>query len=192
MFNHHLTIMLYKEAVALLCAASLSMSSPGQANVTASLKLTQPARVTNAQGQPQMWSYLREGINYLEASGKDIPTYIMHAGGKAYGPLALSPIAIKDVKNHYPSLSGLKTEEVLLDKDLYERFAFLYADLLLKHYLKLDYQRMDKKEVFGILEKAWFLGPSLYLKGYPVIASREIKAAKYVNKRIKPLSRSSS
>jgi len=192
MFNHHFTIMLYKEAVALVCAASLSMSSPTQANVTAPLKLTQPQSVRNVSAQAQMWDYLREGINYLEASGKEIPTYIMHAGGKAYGPLALSPIAIKDVKNHYPRLSGLKTEEVLLDKDLYERFAFLYADLLLKHYLKLDYQRMDKKEVFVILEKAWFLGPSLYLRGHPVIASREIKAEKYVNKRIKPRSRSSS
>lgn len=182
MFNHHLTIMLYKEAVALLCAASLSISSPTQANVTAPLKLAPAVSVNSASAETRLWNYLRKGINYLEASGKEIPTYMMHAGGKAYGPLALSPIAIKDVKNHYPNLAGLKTEEVLLDKDLYERFAFLYADLLLKHYLKLDYQKMRKEEVFGVLEKAWFLGPSLYLKGHPVIASREINAAKYLSK----------
>lgn len=176
----------------MLCAASLTISSPAQVNVTAPLKLTPPAATvinkniqvngTNVPAETELWHYLRKGINYLEASGKEIPTYMMHAGGKAYGPLALSPIAIKDVKNHYPCLSGLRTEEVLLDKGLYEMFAFLYADLLLRHYLKLDYQRMNKKEVFRLLEKAWFLGPSLYLRGHPVIASREIKAAKYVGK----------
>lgn len=184
MFNHHLGIMLCKEAVALFCAASLSMSSPAQVNVTEPLKPAPPASVKSIPAQAIMWDYLREGINYLEASGKEIPTYIMHAGGVAYGPLALSPIAIKDVKDHYPRLAGIKTEEVLLDKDLYERFAFLYADLLLKHYLKLDYQKMDKKEVFSILEKAWFLGPTLYKKGHPVISSREIKAAKYLSKKV--------
>ena len=88
-------------------------------------------------------------------------------------------MAIKDVKKHYPCLYNVRVEDVLLDKNLYEAFAVLYADLLLKHYLKLDYLNMNKVEVFNILQRAWFLGPTLYLKGHSVIASREIKAREY-------------
>jgi len=127
-----------------------------------------------------LWRYLRKGINHLEASGKEVRPYFMHPGKKAYGPLALTPVAIRDVKKHYPGLSRFGIEEVLLDKYLYEKFAFSYADLLLRHYLKVDYFKMDKKEVFSMLEKAWFLGPTLYKKGHPVIASREIKAKEYL------------
>jgi hypothetical protein len=104
----------------------------------------------------------------------------MHPGKKAYGPLALTPVAISDVKKHYPGLKNISTEEVLLDKDLYEKFAFAYADLLLRHYIKADYFKMDKEQVFTMLEKAWFLGPTLYKKGHPVIESRELKAKEYL------------
>ena len=188
MVNHHLVIALYRDVVALVCAASLAISAPAATKITEPLKLTSSINAmidnypneSDAYMKAMLWPYLRKGINYLEASGKEVPTYFMHSGSKAYGPLALTPVAIKDVKKHYPGLSNIRMEDVLLDKNLYEAFAVLYADLLLKHYLKLDYVNMDKKEVFDILQKAWFLGPTLYLKGRPVIASREIKAKKYI------------
>jgi hypothetical protein len=128
----------------------------------------------------KLWRYLRKGINYLEASGNEVQPYYMHPGKKAYGPLALTPVAIKDVKKHHPELSRFGTEEVLLDRELYEIFAFRYADLLLRHYLKADYFNIDRKEVFSMLERAWFLGPTLYKKGHPVISSREAKAKEYL------------
>lgn len=180
MFNVHFVTAFYKDLAVLLCAATLTVSNPEPAAVSGPAGLSNLSEATISQ-TAELWRYLRKGINYLESSGKEIPTHSMHKGAVAYGPLALSPIAIEDVKRHNPSLAGVSTEEVLLDKGLYERFAFLYADLLLKHYLKVDYPNMDKKEVFNILEKAWFLGPSLYLEGHPVISSRESKAAEYVN-----------
>ena len=129
-----------------------------------------------------LWQYLRKGLNYLEASGKEVPTRYKHPGGRAYGPLAMTPIAIKDVKLHHSSLSKYRFTDVIKDRDLYEIFAILYADLLLRHYMKMDYSRMPKEEVFAILEKAWFLGPTLYRQGHPVIASREVKAKEYISK----------
>jgi len=189
MFNGYFLKIFYKDAIALFCAASLSVSSPTQIKITAPLQLTSHLQLTqlkvdstaSVDTKTELWRYLRKGINYLEASGKELRPYYMHAGSKAYGPLALTPIAIKDVKKHRPDLSGFGIEEVLIDKELYEVFALAYADLLLKHYLKLDYFRMDKKEVFSILEKAWFLGPTLYKNGHPVIASREANAARYIS-----------
>lgn len=176
MFNHQLAIALYKDAIALFCAASLTISSPAGITTDKDLK----ERDTGIYMNAGLWPYLRKGINYLEASGEEVPTYFMHSGQKAYGPLALTSIAIEDVKKHYPYLSEIRVEEVILDRSIYEVFAFFYAELLLRHYLKLDYLNMDKEEVFKMLEKAWFLGPTLYLEGHPVIASRELKVIEYI------------
>ena len=190
MFNGYFVKIFYKDAIALFCAASLAVSSPSPAKITAPLQLTPQVKITADKDlnsinadiymKTKLWRYLRKGINYLEASGKEVQPYFMHSGRKAYGPLALTPVAIKDVKKHCPDLSRFGMEEVLLDKDLYEIFAFSYADLLLRHYMKVDYFKMDKKKVFHMLEKAWFLGPTLYKNGYPVIASREIKTKEYL------------
>ena len=194
MFNGYLLKIFYKDAVIALCAASFAVSSPSTARLAEPLKLTvsatsiTPTRckyerenyTASVYMQTKLWRYLRRGINYLEASGKEVNPYFMHPGRKAYGPLALTPVAIKDVRGHCPNLAGYSTEEVLLDKELYEAFAFAYADLLLKHYLKVDYFKMDRKEVFKMLEKAWFLGPTLYKKGHPVISSLEAKAKEYL------------
>jgi len=135
---------------------------------------------TTASVRANPWPYLRKGINYLEASGKELPLHYKHPGGKAYGPLALTPIAIKDVRLHYPSLAHYTFDDVLSNSSLYEKFAYFYAELLLKHYIKVDYLNMPEKEVFDILQKAWFLGPGLYKKGHPVIASRETRAKEFI------------
>jgi hypothetical protein len=190
MFNAHLLKIFYKDTIALFCMASLAISAPSPSKITAPLRLTLHTAVladktidsdkTEVYMKTRLWRYLRKGINYLEASGKEVQPYFMHPGKKAYGPLALTPVAISDVKKHYPGLKNISTEEVLLDKDLYEKFAFAYADLLLRHYIKADYFKMDKEQVFTMLEKAWFLGPTLYKKGHPVIESRELKAKEYL------------
>jgi hypothetical protein len=201
MFNGYLVKIFYKDAIALICAAGMAVlapnlkvedlngagSSPAQnlhLSKSGIASLPSVARNDRANAEIYMktglWRYLRKGINYLEASGKEVRPYYMHSGRKAYGPLALTPVAIKDVKKHFPHLSGFSVEEVLLDEELYETFAFSYADLLLRHYLKADYFNMDRREVFSMLEKAWFLGPTLYKKGHPVILSRERRAKEYL------------
>jgi hypothetical protein len=136
---------------------------------------------TGTFAEAGLWRYLRTGIKYLETSGREVPIHYKHPGGKAYGPLALTPIAIKDVRLHYPLLSAYTLDNVLSDRELYEKFAAAYAELLLKHYFKIDYSRMPKEEVFDALQKGWFLGPTLYRKGRPVIASRQRRAAEYID-----------
>ena len=190
MFNQHFVTTFYKDVIAFFCAASIGMSP---VNVTPPRCHVNNHNPTAAVGnvaivkqdtlmRPELWLYLRKGINYLEASGKDVPINFRHPGGKAYGPLALTPVSIKDVRLHYPSLSGYTLKKVLLDREIYERFAAAYTDLLLKHYLKIDYSNMPKEEVFAALQKAWFLGPTLYKKGRPVIASRGKRAAEYIDR----------
>ena len=53
----------------------------------------------------ELWQYLRTGLNYLETSGKNYPPSFMHPGGKAYGALGLSQVAVMDVIKNSPFLS---------------------------------------------------------------------------------------
>ena len=185
MINQQVVILLYRNALALFCAASIAVSPGAPKEYIAPLQPVSNVSIkkpdTGILIKTSLWQYLKTGLNYLEASGKDVPLNFTHPGGKAYGPLALTPIAIRDVKNHYSSLSRYNLEGVLSDPAVYEKFAFLYADLLLTRYLKIDYFKMPKEEVFEILQKAWFLGPGLYKEGRATINSREVKANEYIS-----------
>lgn len=190
MVTHQLVATFCKDAIALFCAASLTISSPIQekaalpiksAKINIAINKNLNDRNANIYLKTQLWRYLRKGINYLEASGREVPLMFQHPGGKAYGPLALTPIAVKDVQEHYPRLKRYGFKEVISKRSLYEKFAILYADMLLKHYIKIDYYKMPREEVFNILQRAWFLGPTLYMKGHSVIASREVKAAEFLS-----------
>jgi hypothetical protein len=128
----------------------------------------------------ELWRYLRAGLNYLESSGKNYPPNFVHAGGVAYGPLALTHIAALDVMQNRRPLSGFTLEEVFSKTHVYEEFAKNYADLLLRHYLNMDYCNMSQEEVFDVLQRAWFLGPSLYKKGAKALPSREKRAQEYI------------
>jgi hypothetical protein len=176
MVDYNAALLLYRNALALLCAVSISASPAVPAKEIVNVRHFEKILIDK-----NPWPYLRSGINYLEASGKEVPLNYKHPGGKAYGPLALTPIAIRDVKLHYPSLSHYTLDDVLSDRFVYEKFAYFYAELLLKHYIKVDYLHMPRKEVFDILQKAWFLGPGLYKKGHSVIASRKIRAKEFTS-----------
>jgi len=128
----------------------------------------------------ELWQYLRTGLNYLETSGKNYPPSFMHPGGKAYGALGLSQVAVMDVIKNSPSLSKLIPEDVFTKRELYEEFAKSYADLLLRHYLGMDYSNMPQEQVFTVLQRAWFLGPGLYKKGSQPLLSREERAREYI------------
>jgi len=131
--------------------------------------------------QMHLWRYLRAGLNYIEASGKEVPIDFVHPGGVAYGPLALTRIAVKDVIQRVPAFAGYTIDEVLQDSVLYEQCAILYADILLRHYLQLELAGLSKEEVFTILQKAWFLGPTLYKKGRALPLSRIARAQEYLH-----------
>jgi hypothetical protein len=127
-----------------------------------------------------LWQYLRQGLNYLEASGKNYSPDFEHPGGVAFGPLGLSKVAVEDVFERFPSMSRFGIDEVFKDPIVYENFAKCYADLLLRHYLRMDYWKMDQKQVFDVLQRAWFLGPNLYKQGASIIASRERRAKIFI------------
>jgi hypothetical protein len=129
----------------------------------------------------ELWQYLRKGLNYLETSGRQLPPSFVHPGGKAFGALGLSQAAVQDVIKNSPALSGFSPQEVFRQQAVYEEVAKNYADLLLRHYLGMDYRNMPAAEVFMVLEKAWFLGPGLYKKGNPVLLSREERAREYID-----------
>ncbi|MCX5667329.1 MAG: hypothetical protein NTY34_03340 [Candidatus Omnitrophica bacterium] len=196
MVDHNAAVLIYRNALALFCAAGIAVSPVAELSLRGAIATKQSLlevasltkRVARNDGceidslaRANLWQYLRTGINYLEASGRDVPIHYKHPGGKAYGPLALTPIAIKDVRLHYPLLSAYTLDNVLSDRELYEKFAAAYAELLLKHYFRIDFFHMPKEEVFEALQKGWFLGPTLYKKGRPVIASRQTRAAEYID-----------
>jgi len=185
MVGYNAAILISKNALALICAAGIAVSSataPKESPLPKPvISTTLPAGKACAFADTGLWRYLRKGINYLETSGKEVPVHYRHPGGKAYGPLALTPVSVRDVKLHYPLLSGYAFSDVISDRALYEKFAAAYAELLLKHYFKIDYLKMPKERVFEALQKGWFLGPTLYKKGRPVIASRQRRAAEYID-----------
>jgi hypothetical protein len=185
MVDNNVAVFVYRNVLALFCAAGMAISPTA---IPTEMPLPKPtlaiALPDNGAGTfpgSELWRYLRTGIHYLETSGRDVPTYYKHPGGKAYGPLALTSIAIKDVRLHYPLLSRYTQDNVLSDRELYEKFAAAYAELLLKHYFRIDYLSMPKERVFEALQKGWFLGPTLYRKGRHVTASRETRAAEYID-----------
>ena len=127
-----------------------------------------------------LWKYLRGGLNYVEASGEEVPTDFVHPGGVAYGPLALTRIAIRDVLQHYNEFRDYSVSDILSDARLYEKCAKLYSDLLLRHYLKIDRTGLAREEIFNILQKAWFLGPTQYKQGKKIPRSRMNGAHAYI------------
>ena len=173
-----------------ILATAMVISSPHISNIdTIPSQTRQPQRAVTAAGatagigvtaDAALWRYLRAGLNYVEASGREVPVDFIHEGGVAYGPLALTRIAVKDVLLHCRSMTGRTVDEVLGDRLLYEECALRYADLLLRHYLKIDTDTLSRREIFEILQKAWFLGPTIYKKGGSLPLSRRRHSAEYL------------
>jgi len=130
----------------------------------------------------ELWQYLRAGLNYLETSGKNYPPDFAHPGGQAYGSLGLTRIAVMDVIQNYPALAKFTPDKVFTETAAYEEAARNYADLLLRHYLGMDYCNLPEEQVFTVLQRAWFLGPNLYKNGGQVLISRERRAQEYLLK----------
>lgn len=174
---------IYAEAGDLPVATVTQMPAPGDTfdtNVGPALKAGIELADKDLPMPKELWGYLRRGLNYLESSGRDYSPRFLHPGGVAFGSLAMTRIAIKDVIIHCDAFSGYTVDDVLSDRILYEKCALYFADLLLRHYFKLKYWQMDKREVFEILQRAWFLGPGLYKKGLAIPLSRAKNASLFV------------
>ena len=165
--------LMFKEAL-----PANQMTQAAQVETVYKVSAPKPTEGMNAQ----MWAYLRKGLNYVEASGEEYPPDFLHPGGKAYGPLAMTPIAIEDVLQHFGPFARYTIKDVLSDPDIYEGAARSYADLLLRHYLGLEYWNMPPEKVFKILQRAWFLGPGLYKRGHTIPPSRQRHAQEYIGR----------
>lgn len=163
-------------AFLLLCSAK----GGGVELITPSILQDQPAAKVSVAVNTGLWRYLRAGLNFVEASGRDVPIDYVHPGGVAYGPLALTRIAVKDVTRRFQEMSAYTIDEILSDRYLYERCAKLYADLLLRHYLKIGNKNISREEVFDILQRAWFLGPTIFKRGGHIPGGRARNAREYV------------
>lgn len=142
--------------------------------------LTDARQAIDLMSDRALWQYLRKGLNFVETSGEEVAPDFVHPGGVAYGAVALTRIAIQDVIQHSAEFAAYTVDDILDDSSLYEQCALYYADLLLRHYLKVQGIGMTKEEIFDILQKAWFLGPNLYKKGRAVPGSREKNARSYM------------
>ncbi len=173
-----------KMKAALVAAGIIISSTNGVSSMDMTTMPPIPSQVTqerlNILQNDELWSYLRSGLNYVEASGEDLPANFVHPGGVAYGPLAMTRIAIKDVLMHYEEMEDYDIDDILNDIELYERCGKLFADLLLGHYLKIQGSGISKEDIFDILQRAWFLGPTIFKDGGKVPESRSHNAREYI------------
>jgi len=126
----------------------------------------------------RLWKFLRQGLAYLETSGKPVPTTYVHPGGYAYGPLGLTNIAIQDVQRFFAEPERLTLKDIIKQPAIYEDYARKYADILLNRYLGkagIDYTQLTPAQIFDILQRMWFYGPSGYKKQAPKTRAQRAK-----------------
>jgi hypothetical protein len=135
---------------------------------------------------PQLWQYLRHGLNYLESPQplsppEDVSAAYVHPDGKGFGPLGFSPAAYEDVQRVYPYFRQYAWQDVLRSSSLYDLATRAFADWLIANLQENIPQSFTRRQVFDVLHKAWNLGLSGYKNGRRVVYSRVRRAEEFVN-----------
>jgi hypothetical protein len=135
---------------------------------------------------PQLWQYLRKGLNYLESPRplsrpEDVSAAYQHPDGKGFGPLGFSPAAYEDVQRVYPYFRQYEWRDVLGSSSLYDLANRAFADWLIANLQENIPQSSTRQQVFDVLHKAWNLGLSGYKNGRRVVYSRIRRAEEFVN-----------
>jgi hypothetical protein len=135
---------------------------------------------------PQLWPYLRMGLNYLESPSplsrpEDVSPAYVHPDGQGFGPFGFSPAAYEDVQRVYPYFRQYEWQDVLGSPFLYDLANRAFADWLLGNLQEEIPQGAVNWQIFDVLQKAWNLGLSGYKKGKSVVASRIRRAEEFVN-----------
>ena len=149
------------------------------------------ADIANAQpafryATPQLWQYLRRGLNYLESPSplsrpEDVSAAYRHPDGKGFGPFGFSPAAYEDVQRVYPYFRQYYWQDILGSPQLYDLATLAFADWLLGNLQENIPQNSTRQQVFDVLHKAWNLGLSGYKKGRIVVSSRNRRAEEFVS-----------
>ena len=134
---------------------------------------------------PQLWQYLRRGLNYLESPSplsrpEDVSAAYQHPDGKGFGPFGFSPAAYEDVQRVYPYFRQYDWQDVLGSSSLYDLANRAFADWLLGNLQKNIPQSPTNRQVFDVLHKAWNLGLSGYKNGRIVVSSRIRRAEEFL------------
>jgi hypothetical protein len=142
-----------------------------------------------AYATPQRWSYLREGLNYLESpkplsSPESVSPKYIHPDSKGFGAYGFSPGAYSDVQRLYPFFAAYSWQDVLNSSALYDLANQAFADWLLKNLQDSIPANATNAQMFAILHKAWNLGLSGFKNGRNVVSSRIKRAEEFLSKNI--------
>ena len=133
---------------------------------------------------PQLWSYLRSGLNYLESPHpllppESTPPAYIHPDSKGFGAYGFSPGAYEDVQRLYPFFSQYSWQDIMDSPKLYDLANQAFADLLLKNLTNYLPEMASKEQVFAVLHQAWNLGLTGFKNGRQVVASRTKRALEF-------------
>ena len=133
---------------------------------------------------PQLWAYLRLGLNYLESPKpsslpETVPPTYVHPDSRGFGAYGLSPEAYQDVQRLYPVFKNYIWQDILHSPQLYELANHAFADLLLKNLQNYIPASATEEQIFDIIHQAWNLGLSGFKNGKITIASRIKRAEEF-------------
>ena len=126
---------------------------------------------------PELWSYLRKGLNYLESpkplsDPESVAPSYMHPDSKGFGAYGFSPIAYSDVQRLYPFFKKYSWQDITDSASLYDLANQAFADWLLKNLQHEIQPDAAPAQIFHILHQAWNLGLAGYKRGRCVVSSR--------------------
>jgi hypothetical protein len=140
--------------------------------------------LTFSYAKPELWNYLRSGLNYLESpspllSPESIPPTYIHPDSKGFGAYGFSPAAFEDVQRLYPYFEKYSWQDIMASPKLYDLANQAFADWLLKNLQDYLPEGASKQQVFQVLHQAWNLGLSGFKNGRKVVASRTKRALEF-------------
>ncbi len=140
--------------------------------------------LTFSYAKPELWSYLRSGLNYLESPSplmppESIPPAYIHPDSKGFGAYGFSPGAYEDAQRLYPFFRQYSWQDIMISPKLYDLANQAFADWLLKNLQDYLPESASKQQVFQALHQAWNLGLSGFKNGRKVVASRTKRALEF-------------
>ena len=140
--------------------------------------------LTFSYAKPELWNYLRSGLNYLESPSpllnpESIPPTYIHPDSKGFGAYGFSPGAYEDVQRVYPFFKQYSWQNIMASPKLYDLANQASADWLLKNLKDYLPEGALKQQVFQVLHQAWNLGLSGFRNGRKVVASRTKRAQEF-------------
>ncbi len=171
--------------ILLTIAGLLVFSCKPQANEYTFTPKSAGGFYTFNQATPELWNYLRSGLNYLESPSplmppKSIPPTYIHPDSKTFGAYGFSPEAYKDVQRLYPFFKQYNWQNIMHSFRLYDLANQAFADWLLKNLKDYLPENASKQQVFQILHQAWNLGLSGFKNGRKVVDSRTKRAQEFI------------